>query len=59
MEQQDTKEIDRPHKVFGVLDGRENFHSGHWTAEAAKMRMDLANTEAQNLGIKTRYFIRG
>jgi len=54
-----AKEVDRPHKVFAQLDGKENFLSGHFTGAEAVSRCELANKEAKSLGIKTRYIVKG
>jgi len=50
-------EIERPFKIYGILDGSKTFHSGHLTLEAAHSRREVANADAVKLGIKTRYVV--
>lgn len=55
---ENVREIDRPFHVFGVLDGTETFHSGHFTKDTADMHMNESNKKAEGLGIKTRYIMK-
>ena len=55
---EDTKEIDRLFHIIGILDGKENFHSGHATLEAATNSLADVNEKAIKLNIRTRYIIR-
>ena len=55
---EEKKEIERLFHVVGILDGKENFHSGHDTIESAQSRYIQSNEQAVKLGIRTRYEVR-
>lgn len=55
---EDIREIDRPFRVFCILDKNEGFHSGHFTLEDAQARCSQANEKAIALNIKARYIVK-
>jgi hypothetical protein len=49
---------DRPWHVVSVLEGKENFHSGHDTKESADFCAADINKRAIALGIISRYSVK-
>lgn len=51
----------RPFRVMLKIDNVDTvppyYHSGHYTQDAAQARCDVANKDADKLGIKSRYVV--
>ena len=58
MTEETLPEPKRPFHVLNTLEGVENFHSGHFTKDAADDCCKKANIEAERLGIKSRYVVK-
>jgi len=53
----DLREVDRPHKIWAVLDGQKSFHSGYMDKGIAEYNLTEANKRAVALDIKSRYVL--
>lgn len=53
----DPKATDRPQHVICTFEGRESFHSGHMTVDAAEVRAAKATNDANRLGVDAAYCV--